>query len=135
MALALVPHWENRRGRNGDWRGRWPVVLALVVLSATPAFGADHPSQAIVCTTAQIAGAPHPGLAPADFLAPVIGANGNRIIFRSVVGGGPEHGIYLFDVPSGTLTQLTTGDAAGPPNLALGINHDGTRIAFTSAST
>ena len=35
-------------------------------------------------------------------------------------------------MPSGTLTQLTTGDPAAPPNLALGINHDGTRIAFSS---
>jgi Tol biopolymer transport system component len=133
MALTLVLRRERWRA-NTD--GRWArslVVLALVTLSTTPAFAANGPSQSIVCSTTQITGVARPLSAPADFVAPVISANGDRIAFRTGPGVGPDRGIYLFDVPSGTLSQLTTGDPSAPPNLALGINHDGTRIAFASS--
>jgi Tol biopolymer transport system component len=109
-------------------------ALVLVVLAATPAFAADSTNAGIVCSTTQITRpVPSPGSTSANFLDPVISASGTRISFRSGPGGGPGNGIFLFDVPSNTLAQLTTDDPSAPPNLALGINYDGTRIAFSSA--
>jgi Tol biopolymer transport system component len=109
-------------------------ALALVILSATPTFAADGTSASIVCSTTQLTGVvARPGSVPRNFFDPVISASGTRIAFRSQGRSSDDTGLFLFDVPSGTLTQLTAGDPAAPPNFALGINHDGTRIVFSSS--
>src|SRR5688572_19723535 len=109
------------------------AALTLPILSATPTFAADGTSASIVRSAVQITRTvARPGSAAPDFLNPVISGSGTRIAFRAQAAGSADTGLFLFDVPSGTLTQLTVGDAAGPPDLALGINYDGTRVAFSS---
>jgi Tol biopolymer transport system component len=130
-----------RRRGSGRTRGtvalvRLGVALALPLI-VTPALAADATSPSETpCSISQVTDTTtqFPVLAT-TFQFPSVSATGARLVFRGTprVSGVPtEGGLFLFDVPTNALTQLTTGDPPHPFNISLGISDDGNRIAFAS---
>jgi Tol biopolymer transport system component len=111
------------------------VALVLINAAGVGVFGATLPPPADrVCSLTQITDT----VAPAISFQPAINAAGTRIVFRStadLTGETPDNQgeIFLFHTLTDTFTQVTTGgERAFPPNLTIGINAAGTRIAFSS---
>jgi uncharacterized protein (TIGR03437 family) len=68
-------------------------------------------------------------------LHPTISGDGKRIAFatrRNVLGGKSDNSVelYLFDIPTNELTQLTNAPAAANAPIVSSLNDDGSTIAF-----